>query len=56
MTTILLTCAAANIGGFIFRALRWARNGSGFSAAVAGAHLTMALLLGSAAILLGGTS
>ena len=40
MTTILLLIAAANLGGFLFRAHRWARTGSGFSAAVAGAHLT----------------
>jgi hypothetical protein len=52
MTPILLLIAAANLGGFLFRALRWARTNSGFSAAVAGAHLMMALLLGSAALIL----
>ena len=56
MTTILLMISVANLGGFIFRALRWARTNSWVSAVMAGAHLFMALLLGSAAIALGGTS
>ena len=52
MTTILLLPALGNAVGFIVRARRWARTGSGFSALVAGAHLTMGLLLTSAALAL----
>lgn len=45
MTILIAVTAAANLVCFIFRALRWARKNDGFSAFVAGAHLTMALAL-----------